>query len=125
MGCPQNFVSRHNHPHFTISLLILLISSSSHFTSIFHVEGRKLQGAYASSTRVEVENRMWRVQIGSSPPRCERICGSCSRHCEAVQVPTTNPNIKAQIENSSSSDDNSNYKPLSWKCKCGNFIFNP
>ncbi|CAA0817227.1 Unknown protein [Striga hermonthica] len=94
---------------FTISLLILLISSSfSHVTSIFHVEGRKLQEGNASSRTVEVENRAWRVRIGSSPPRCERICGPCSRPCGAVQVPTTNPRIKAQIENSSSSDDNSN-----------------
>ncbi|CAA0839694.1 EPIDERMAL PATTERNING FACTOR-like protein 2 [Striga hermonthica] len=71
-----------------------------------------------SGITVEQEETMWRVRIGSSPPRCERICESC-RHCEAVQVPTTNPQVnKARVENSSSNDDDddtTNYKPLSWK----------
>ncbi|XP_057501669.1 EPIDERMAL PATTERNING FACTOR-like protein 2 [Actinidia eriantha] len=70
-------------------------------------------------------------EIGSRPPRCERRCSSCG-HCEAIQVPT-NPQIKTATKNNSSlskidhdrGDDRSNYKPMSWKCKCGNSIFNP
>lgn len=79
---------------------------------------------------------MMRGLIGSRPPRCERVrCRSCG-HCEAIQVPT-NPQTKFHSPSSSSSsseiidldyirgDDNSNYKPMSWKCKCGNSIYNP
>ncbi|KAK9054161.1 hypothetical protein SSX86_025238 [Deinandra increscens subsp. villosa] len=73
-------------------------------------------------------------QIGSRPPRCERRCGSCD-HCEAIQVPTS-PQIKTAINEVKNpkvgatdayvrGDYSSNYKPLSWKCKCGSFIFNP
>ncbi|KAE8699999.1 putative xyloglucan endotransglucosylase/hydrolase protein 6-like [Hibiscus syriacus] len=53
-------------------------------------------------------------------------------------VVTTNPQVRDGNERSSSTsisdfayarkgggDYNSNYKPLSWKGKCGSFIFNP
>ncbi|KAM0062862.1 putative EPIDERMAL PATTERNING FACTOR-like protein [Helianthus debilis subsp. tardiflorus] len=83
---------------------------------------------------VEVEKMILRGQIGSRPPRCERKCGSCG-HCEAIQVPTT-PQIKAAIDGVKNptvgateayarGDYSSNYKPMSWKCKCGSYIFNP
>ncbi|KAK8944012.1 EPIDERMAL PATTERNING FACTOR-like protein 2 [Platanthera guangdongensis] len=67
------------------------------------------------------------MKIGSRPPRCEEICRACGR-CEAVQVPA----MRQRRENASFSDlmyrkrdDGSNYKPLSWKCKCGDLILNP
>ncbi|XP_021717878.1 EPIDERMAL PATTERNING FACTOR-like protein 2 [Chenopodium quinoa] len=53
-------------------------------------------------------------EIGSRPPRCEGRCKSCG-HCEAVQVPTTISISVSNIE----------YKPITWKCKCGNSVFNP
>ncbi|KAK8924020.1 EPIDERMAL PATTERNING FACTOR-like protein 2 [Platanthera zijinensis] len=56
------------------------------------------------------------MKIGSRPPRCEEICRACGR-CEAVQVPAM-PQRRRR-------DDGSNYKPLSWKCKCGDLILNP
>ena len=66
-------------------------------------------------------------QIGSRPPRCEGRCRSCGR-CEAVQVPVI-PQVKNHGRTRdmplSRSDDLSNYKPMSWKCKCGNYFFNP
>nr|DAD48263.1 TPA_asm: hypothetical protein HUJ06_018200 [Nelumbo nucifera] len=74
-----------------------------------------------------------RAQIGSRPPRCERRCSSCG-HCEAVQVPVA-PQYRSSTSRHSSKDytiaassrreDSSNYKPMSWKCKCGDMIFNP
>ncbi|KAJ6730200.1 EPIDERMAL PATTERNING FACTOR-LIKE PROTEIN 4 [Salix viminalis] len=71
--------------------------------------------------------------IGSRPPRCEKRCNSCE-HCEAVQVPIATQahsrkrsRFSAAISNIAYSrgDGISNYKPMSWKCKCGNLIFNP
>ncbi|XP_042029740.1 EPIDERMAL PATTERNING FACTOR-like protein 2 [Salvia splendens] len=98
----------HHHHHqliFAIPLLILLIST-------FNVQGRKVAH---NNSQVKEEKTMWRSQIGSRPPRCERQCSTCTR-CEAIQVPT----IAAARD-----QGNSNYKPMSWKCKCGNLIFNP
>ncbi|ESR46934.1 hypothetical protein CICLE_v10003474mg [Citrus x clementina] len=67
--------------------------------------------------------------IGSRPPKCERMCSSC-RNCEPVQVPVTTRAVGHRASHFSAiayskGDDNSNYKPISWKCKCGNLIFNP
>ncbi|KAD2805649.1 hypothetical protein E3N88_39026 [Mikania micrantha] len=85
--------------------------------------------------KVEVEKTILGRQIGSRPPRCERRCGSCG-HCEAIQVPTSQQ-VKAAVNGSDKNSTvgatdayardeySSNYKPMSWKCKCGSFIFNP
>ncbi|PPD75530.1 hypothetical protein GOBAR_DD27542 [Gossypium barbadense] len=84
------------------------------------------------SKKVNEEKKILSGQIGSRPPRCDRRCSSCG-HCEAIQVPT-NPQVRNGNKNFSTllfgvayarRVDNSNYKPMSWKCKCGNVIFNP
>ncbi|KAK9069496.1 hypothetical protein SSX86_011400 [Deinandra increscens subsp. villosa] len=72
--------------------------------------------------------------IGSRPPRCEKTyCSNCG-HCEAVQVPivpkymrTTQRALGTTPKSilDSRGDDISNYKPMCWKCKCGDFMFNP
>ncbi|XP_022842031.1 EPIDERMAL PATTERNING FACTOR-like protein 2 [Olea europaea var. sylvestris] len=124
MGCSYNLICGILLHHFAISLLFLLISSSSHLSP----EGRILvQRADIHQTATEDEKATFRAQIGLKVPECERRCTSCA-HCEAIQVPTN-----SQIKNSTTTsgivynrgDDNSNNKPLSWKCKCGNLIFNP
>nr|XP_018684738.1 PREDICTED: EPIDERMAL PATTERNING FACTOR-like protein 2 isoform X2 [Musa acuminata subsp. malaccensis] len=74
------------------------------------------------------EKLMVRALIGSRPPICERRCMTCG-HCEAVQVPVIpqerNPTRRFWGIATLRGDYSSNYKPLSWKCKCGNRIFNP
>lgn len=80
-------------------------------------------------------------QIGSRPPRCESRCSACG-HCVAVQVPVS-PQVQghSKIRSHGSlpastrtspknvaycrGDDITNYKPISWKCKCGDLLFNP
>ncbi|CAA7035918.1 unnamed protein product [Microthlaspi erraticum] len=115
-------------------LLMLLILNSTHFCLMAY--GRPEPKSVEFSKRGDQDQKMMmRGLIGSSPPRCERVrCRSCG-HCEAIQVPT-NPQTKLHSPSSSSSsevinldyirgDDSSNYKPMSWKCKCGNAIYNP
>ncbi|XP_042428432.1 EPIDERMAL PATTERNING FACTOR-like protein 2, partial [Zingiber officinale] len=72
-----------------------------------------------------------RALIGSRPPTCEKRCRTCS-HCEAIQVPVITQKTKTRTKKESldlasnlSGDFNSNYKPLSWKCKCGSIVFDP
>ncbi|KAF3790667.1 EPIDERMAL PATTERNING FACTOR-like protein 2 [Nymphaea thermarum] len=87
------------------------------------------QGGSAEETSKIVYGRGVKAMIGSRPPRCQRRCASCA-HCEAIQVPTT-PQFKNGKQRtvvasiSSIISDTSNYKPMSWKCKCGDFIYNP
>ncbi|URD94350.1 EPIDERMAL PATTERNING FACTOR-like protein [Musa troglodytarum] len=86
---------------------------------------------YAFHTRLQgrgEERAMARALIGSRPPICERRCVTCG-HCEAVQVPVI-PQEESRSRQflgvaSLRGDFSSNYKPLSWKCKCGDVIFNP
>ncbi|OEL15090.1 hypothetical protein BAE44_0023891 [Dichanthelium oligosanthes] len=94
-------------------------------------------------TRGDVKGR--RALIGSRPPRCERVCMSCG-HCEAVQVPIV-PQDRRQKRAATTAtaaadqervvtavsaaaftyrvDGITNYKPLSWKCRCGSTILDP
>jgi len=95
------------------------------------------------------EMRVRRALIGSRPPRCERVCMSCG-HCEAVQVPIV-PQDRRQKRAAAAAtgaadeeervvaaaaavraamftyrvDGITNYKPLSWKCRCGGTILDP
>nr|XP_043618454.1 EPIDERMAL PATTERNING FACTOR-like protein 2 [Erigeron canadensis] len=136
MGCGHNpkLLIHHHHHHLTIyPLLFLSILFTAQFISF--AQGRVLIGKAANShSQVDEEKTILRGQIGSRPPRCERRCGSCG-HCEAIQVPTTpqtktttneviNPKAIATIAYARG-DYTSNYKPMSWKCKCGSFLFNP
>ncbi|KAL1190402.1 EPIDERMAL PATTERNING FACTOR-like protein 2 [Cardamine amara subsp. amara] len=120
----------------SIFLLSLLILNSTHFSLM--ANGRPEPNSVEFTKRGDQDEKMMmRGLIGSRPPRCERVrCRSCG-HCEAIQVPT-NPQTKLHSSSSSSSssseiidldyirgDDTSNYKPMSWKCKCGNSIYNP
>ncbi|KAF4351820.1 hypothetical protein F8388_005098 [Cannabis sativa] len=119
--------------YLVICFLFLSFLSSNQFR--FMAQGRVIPKEKNLSQAVsESENEekvMVRARIGSRPPRCERRCSWCG-HCEAIQVPT-NPQVKSGTSKRSfntqyargGDDYNSNYKPMSWKCKCGNFIFNP
>ncbi|XP_057443720.1 EPIDERMAL PATTERNING FACTOR-like protein 2 [Lotus japonicus] len=108
----------------TLSLLFLIISS-------WTIEGRKTFKQNDFYQTIVDEKAMARAQIGSRPPNCETRCRTC-KHCEAIQVPTNPKSHNHQMKPSMVStvaytkgDDGSNYKPMSWKCKCGNLIFNP
>ncbi|GJN35610.1 hypothetical protein PR202_gb24404 [Eleusine coracana subsp. coracana] len=96
---------------------------------------------------------MMRSMVGSRPPSCAGRCWWCGgRRCEAVQVPVTpqqelqyllkKKGGHAHISRGSSSisssaaavdeqgrpssyNDRSNYKPLSWRCMCGEVNLNP
>ncbi|RRT71887.1 hypothetical protein B296_00035005 [Ensete ventricosum] len=129
-------IRTHRTFHLLLSVLLLLSSTPAKYSAegerwfcclfgvslIFVVIGLELlQGR-------GVEKTMVRALIGSRPPICERRCVTCG-HCEAVQVPVI-PQAKSPSRQflgmaTLRGDYSSNYKPLSWKCKCGDVIFNP
>ncbi|KAB2629686.1 EPIDERMAL PATTERNING FACTOR-like protein 2 [Pyrus ussuriensis x Pyrus communis] len=140
MGGSQNCIFCHKNRNIYISILLFLVSSSTHL--IFMAEGGRpissKPGEFAPA-RVLQENKAGVAvsarQIGSVRPSCERRCSACGR-CVAVQVPVTPQVNEIRSHGSSSSvspknvaysrgDDITNYKPMSWKCKCGNLLYNP
>uniref|UniRef100_A0A0E0KHB6 Epidermal patterning factor-like protein n=1 Tax=Oryza punctata TaxID=4537 RepID=A0A0E0KHB6_ORYPU len=121
-----------SHLFLLLLALLLLLLSSVHAKAAGFTEEKGVAGI--------------RGVIGSRPPSCEGRCRSCG-HCEAVQVPITPQKLqkkrgqgddrrkkKKQQQQQlghgdrampDSYDDHSNYKPLSWRCKCGGMILNP
>ncbi|WVZ60082.1 hypothetical protein U9M48_010148 [Paspalum notatum var. saurae] len=119
-------------------LLVALLLTSTRATAV--------HAAKASSVIEEKSFAGIRGVIGSRPPSCEGRCRSCG-HCEAVQVPISPQELKKKRKEEeqeqlghggravataaggraapASYDDHSNYKPLSWRCKCGRLILDP
>ncbi|KAM5577192.1 EPIDERMAL PATTERNING FACTOR-like protein 1 [Rosa sericea] len=100
-------------------LLLLLLSPASCFTS--------LRGLLFAE----------KARLGSTPPSCHNKCNQC-HPCMAVQVPTmpsrdlvrpvgkSRPAKPTMFFDPSHLDNRySNYKPLGWKCHCGDHFFNP
>ncbi|KAM7280570.1 hypothetical protein ACFE04_007704 [Oxalis oulophora] len=137
----MGYINYHKTKHLIISLLLLFLASSSFIQGRLIAEdnnkpiSKLLQSSHSQKGLLGEEKTMV-VRIGSRPPRCEKRCNSCG-HCEAVQVPVnTQTHKRTRLSSStiisqhsnmlySRGDDISNYKPMSWKCKCGNIIFNP
>ncbi|KAL1833607.1 hypothetical protein ACET3Z_003258 [Daucus carota] len=64
-------------------------------------------------------------RLGSTPPSCHNKCNQC-HPCMAVQVPAPPRPLRAtRFDPSSPGNNYSNYKPLSWKCRCNNHLYNP
>ncbi|KAG8062056.1 hypothetical protein GUJ93_ZPchr0003g16929 [Zizania palustris] len=120
--------------HLLLLLLAILLASSS------------VNAAAAAGFTEEKGVAGTRGLIGSRPPSCEGRCNSCG-HCEAVQVPISPQQLQKKIGRGDNSKirrrrkkklshgddaaagpggratpesyyDRSNYKPLSWRCKC-------
>ncbi|CAL0305632.1 unnamed protein product [Lupinus luteus] len=137
MGRTQICLCCHKYIQIIICYLIILFASTSIFTNIlFMAEGRGISNLNEVAQKGMKEKGLVMVvksQIGSRPPKCEGRCRTCG-HCEAVKVPVEPivqkhishyATISGVITHSSRSDDLSNYKPMSWKCKCGDYFFNP
>ncbi|KAI8550151.1 hypothetical protein RHMOL_Rhmol06G0082400 [Rhododendron molle] len=147
MGWTQNCGCCHRNQKLIFPLISLLILSSL-TNAGYMVEGRTISKLFHSASQVDHAPKGIREEkvvvsvagvgrrralIGSRPPRCDRRCSSCG-HCEAIQVPIVpllrNHNnmhatpIRSSIA-SSRGEYISNYKPICWKCKCGDFIFDP
>ncbi|GMI68748.1 hypothetical protein HRI_000544100 [Hibiscus trionum] len=124
----HSFILCPRHCHFFLIFLLVLSLSQVRYKA----QGRPNPRSDSFSKAENEEKEILRGRIGSRPPRCERRCSSCE-HCEAIEVPI-DPRLRNGNKNISTLNfhaayargvDNSNYKPMSWKCKCGNFIFNP
>ncbi|XP_039003825.1 EPIDERMAL PATTERNING FACTOR-like protein 1 [Hibiscus syriacus] len=76
-----------------------------------------------------------KTRLGSIPPSCHNRCNGC-HPCMAVQVPTSPGSHHDRFKPGAavtspmqffdpSGNQYSNYKPLGWKCSCGDHFYNP
>ncbi|XP_062188765.1 EPIDERMAL PATTERNING FACTOR-like protein 2 isoform X2 [Phragmites australis] len=132
---------------FSVFFLLLTSSMEVAYSDARRFPLRRLREIDTSKEEAEIRGEMkGRALIGSRPPRCERVCMSCG-HCEAVQVPivprdhqqkrATGADQEHVVSDAAAAaaigtamftyrvDGITNYKPLSWKCKCGGTILDP
>nr|XP_018682024.1 PREDICTED: EPIDERMAL PATTERNING FACTOR-like protein 2 [Musa acuminata subsp. malaccensis] len=112
-----------------LRLLLIMLFLLSYNPIKHSVEGRSLLTLLEVASGRGGEKATVRALVGSRPPICERRCITCG-HCEAVQVPVIPQEKKSRSRQflgtaTVRGDYSSNYKPLSWKCKCGDLIFDP
>ncbi|XVF59005.1 hypothetical protein PTKIN_Ptkin07bG0239000 [Pterospermum kingtungense] len=88
---------------------VLVVSPASCF--------RQLQPPNPSARGLSLEEK---TRLGSTPPSCHNKCNGC-HPCMAVQVPT----VPSLHPFQPSGNQYSNYKPLGWKCCCGDHFYNP
>lgn len=120
------------HAIFSVALQFLVAQDSSH-SSIFGramIQGKSSEQLLHSETLQTNQGFMEDMaRLGSKPPSCRNKCNSCNP-CKAIQVPTL-PNhdqvhkVSQRSAPTEESKKYTNYKPIGWKCKCGNRLFNP
>ncbi|KAL6331112.1 hypothetical protein AAG906_009540 [Vitis piasezkii] len=64
--------------------------------------------------------KQMKMVLGSRPPKCVNRCLSCTPCTAALVIP---PPHKNGLEAFAQQDES--YYLLSWKCKCGNKLFQP
>lgn len=72
--------------------------------------------------KINLEEKM---VIGSRPPGCQNKCMSCRPCMAAVVVPVHRMKGKAFQAFFTSREEEDSYYLLSWKCRCGNKIYQP
>ncbi|GMH15924.1 hypothetical protein Nepgr_017765 [Nepenthes gracilis] len=82
-----------------------------------------------SSSSGSVLRREKEAALGSRPPGCENKCMNCKPCMATLVVPPHQKKKKKKSSSSSSCSsyhgDDDSYYLLSWKCKCGNKLFQP
>ncbi|KVI06032.1 hypothetical protein Ccrd_015629 [Cynara cardunculus var. scolymus] len=91
-----------------VTVILLLFVTVSHSISVD-------EGVVAS---VQQNKKI----LGSRPPGCVNKCVNC-RPCQATLVIPPHPKMIDYRHQSSNWEDN--YYLLSWKCKCGDKLFQP
>ncbi|KAI3873969.1 hypothetical protein MKW98_001618 [Papaver atlanticum] len=130
---------------FSITVLHFLFAPVSCFHHNHHQQQKWLNSPSQPPTQGFVMED--KSRLGSTPPSCYNRCDHCNP-CMAVQVPTPirdrfRPGLHKLVplmkkkkneekstesvysKSSTGNDQYTNYKPLGWKCRCGNHIFNP
>jgi Epidermal patterning factor proteins len=121
---PELYLSPLLRYRFYPNLSSWLIFNFHHICFFFPFELFWLKFNLMKSQGVMMEDK---TRLGSIPPSCHNCCNTCNP-CTAVQVPSLS-GPGNQLVRTSAKDMPfsmySNYKPLGWKCRCGDQLFNP
>ncbi|XP_034696730.1 EPIDERMAL PATTERNING FACTOR-like protein 8 [Vitis riparia] len=104
------------HPH-GLKAAVIAVILISFLTSLLPF---KSAGSEVSSYSESLQQRK-KMVLGSKPPRCVNKCLNC-RPCMATLVI---PPRQKKVVGASSHGEDDNYYLLSWKCRCGDKLFQP
>ncbi|CAL5327667.1 unnamed protein product [Camellia sinensis] len=112
-------LSAKKYPHgLKIAVTVILMSSLSFLPS------KSVGTMQLSSDSKNQQQR--KMVLGSRPPVCENKCMSCRPCMATLVIPPPQDNKKSFKESSSSSHrEDDYYYLLSWKCKCGDKLYQP
>ncbi|KAG6470916.1 EPIDERMAL PATTERNING FACTOR-like protein 1 [Zingiber officinale] len=109
--------SLHSHGFLILTLLSLLL--------VLPPPASFLDDSLLTSSSQGMLADQEKVPLGSAPPNCRNRCNRCSP-CTAVQDPAPPSGLRPGNSGCSLSvNQYSNYKPLEWKCRCGDRLYNP
>ncbi|KAA8541914.1 hypothetical protein F0562_023066 [Nyssa sinensis] len=104
-----------NYTHgLKVAVTVILISSLTFLPS------KSVGLGLSSLSEISVQQR--KMVLGSRPPGCVNKCMSC-RPCMATLV--IHPHQKRGDSTASSHGEDDSYYLLSWKCRCGNKLYQP
>ncbi|XP_050383679.1 EPIDERMAL PATTERNING FACTOR-like protein 8 [Argentina anserina] len=64
--------------------------------------------------------------LGSRPPQCENRCLNCRPCFATLVIPSHDSHYKTKVSGlTSHNDGDDRYYLLSWKCKCGQKLYQP
>ncbi|KAK7261931.1 hypothetical protein RIF29_28255 [Crotalaria pallida] len=95
----------------TVAFIFSLLLPKSGASSVFY-----------DTAMVEDESKM---VIGSKPPACANKCMNCRPCMATVVIPNHHQGKKGLKVVVSSNGEDDSYYLLSWKCRCGDKLFQP
>lgn len=117
-----------------ITVLMILIFSLSYLPSKSVGESSSSSYMRRSSAVVVDQLQPRKKVLGSRPPTCVNKCMSCRPCMATLVIPphrirtssiTTTTTTQAYQQSSSFHREDDSYYLLSWKCKCGDKLFQP
>ncbi|XP_054780352.1 EPIDERMAL PATTERNING FACTOR-like protein 8 [Prosopis cineraria] len=106
----------HSRPHPASTVAIITVAFIFFFTFLPHKSG----GGSATVLGLEESKKV----IGSRPPACVNKCKKCRPCMATLVVPHHQTNKGFSLRGVPPGDDDPYYL-LSWKCMCGNKLFQP
>ncbi|XP_058010288.1 EPIDERMAL PATTERNING FACTOR-like protein 8 [Hevea brasiliensis] len=83
------------------------------------------QGLVLSSNGENLQQQRKHMVLGSKPPGCVNKCFSCKPCMATLVVPSHQKDPTFKALSHGDDDDSGRYYLLSWKCRCGNKLFQP
>ncbi|KAF2299668.1 hypothetical protein GH714_002292 [Hevea brasiliensis] len=83
------------------------------------------QGLVLSSNGENLQQQRKHMVLGSKPPGCVNKCFSCKPCMATLVVPSHQKDPTFKALSHGDDDDSGRYYLLSWKCRCGEKLFQP